>query len=116
MGALIIMRCSSCNYESNPILLGSTFTVHSMKGPALDLEAEEVVEIDYDEWHDQPDSNQIPYFDLKLRPKIGLKAEDDLIRNYSLENDKEITLSRKNNFCPACNAFSLDLETLYMVD
>jgi hypothetical protein len=112
MATLIQMFCPDCDYTTEILRFGPTGNDQRNLGPALDSEQLQVVEVDYDH---HKDAHVVPYTNRQLQPKIATTNDEDLIL-YSVESDKQYALKKKNNFCPSCNGYSLNIDVFGVAD
>lgn len=112
MATLIQMFCPDCDYTTDILRFGPTWSDQRNLGPALDSESLQVVEVDYDHQHD---THVVPYTNHHLQPRAAT-APDEVITLYSVEQGREYALKKKNNFCPNCNGYSLNIDVFGIAD
>ena len=111
MATLIQMFCPDCDYTTEILRFGPTWSDRRNLGPAFDSETLQVVEVDYDH---NPDTHVVPYTSKSLQPKVAATDEDIVL--YSVDLDKQYALKKKNNFCPCCNGYSLNIDVFGIAD
>lgn len=106
------MFCPDCDYTTDILRFGPTGSDRRNLGPAFDSESLQVVEVDYD----CPEHGHVvPYTNRHLQPRLTVSADDD-ITLYSAALGKEYALKKRNNFCPGCNGYSLNIDVFGMAD
>lgn len=112
MATLIQMFCPDCDYTTDILRFGPTWSDQRNLGPAFDSELLQVVEVDYDH---QQDTRVVPYTSRQLQQKTVIASQDDLTL-YSVDLDRQYTLKKKNNFCPGCNSYTLNIDVFGIAD
>jgi hypothetical protein len=112
MATLIQMFCPECDYTTDILRFGPTWSDRRNLGPAFDSDSLQVVEVDYDTHKDGP---IVPYTNRHLQPKTFTPTDEDIVL-FSVEMNKEYALKKKNNFCPCCNSYSLNIDVFGMAD
>ena len=101
MATLIQMFCPDCDYATEILRFGPTWSDRRNLGPAFDSESLQVVEVDYDTHND---TRIVPYTSKQLQWKAVTTADDD-ITLYSVDLDRQYALKKKNNFCDQSKEF-----------
>lgn len=112
MATLIQMFCPDCDYTTDILRFGPTWADRRSLGPALDSQSLQVVEVDYDT---HKDDHVVPYTNKHLQPRTVFAPTDDLVL-YSVAADRHYALKKKNNFCPGCNGYSLNIDVFGNAD
>lgn len=112
MATLIQMFCPDCDYSTEILRFGPTWSDRRNLGPAFDSESLQVVEVDYDT---HADARVVPYTSKELQWKAALATNDD-ITLYSVDLDRQYALKKKNNFCPCCNSYTLNIDVFGIAD
>lgn len=112
MATLIQMYCPECDYTTDILRFGPTWSDRRSLGPAFDSEALQVVEVDYDTHYD---TRVVPYTNRQLQLKTDKTTPDD-ITLYSVALDRQYALKKKSNFCPGCNSYTLNIDVFGMAD
>jgi hypothetical protein len=112
MATLIQMFCPDCDYTTEMLRFGPTWSDRRSLGPAFDSQSLQVVEVDYDT---HKDDQVVPYTNKLLQPKSLFASTDDLVL-YSVAADRHYALKKNNNFCPGCNGYSLNIDVFGNAD
>ncbi|HEY1114610.1 MAG TPA: hypothetical protein VGE66_13655 [Chitinophagaceae bacterium] len=112
MASLIQMFCPDCDYTSDILRFGPTWSDQRNLGPAFDSESLQVVEVDYDT---HEDTRVVPYTNRQLQRKAADAAHDD-ITLYSAALGRQYALKKNHNFCPGCNSYTLKIDVFGIAD
>lgn len=107
MATLIQMFCPDCDYSTDLLRFGPSFSDHRTLGPALDSETQQVVEVSYD---DTIDEHVVPYTNEHLQARNVTESENEVLVSWPHR------LKKLRNFCPSCNGYSLNIDVFGMAD